>query len=255
MAVRTFRLFVPAAVLLLALAGAAPAVGQTFDEAFAAHERGDFATAYRGFRRLAEQDDASAQFNLGLMYYFGRGVPKSHAEAVKWYRRAATQGVAEAQSDLGVMYQNGWGVRQDDAAAVEWYRRAAAQDDALAHFNLGGMYFQGRGVPQSYGEAAKRYRSAAAQGFAVAQFNLAIMYEYGRGVPRDLVQAHKWYDLAAARLSNSIQRARTIRSRDRVAARLTPEGLARAQRLARTWRPDKAKGLPPLRRIGQLPIM
>jgi TPR repeat protein len=46
----------------------------------------------------AEQGDASAQFNLGLMYDNGEGVPENDIEAVKWYRLAAQQGYAKAQS-------------------------------------------------------------------------------------------------------------------------------------------------------------
>ena len=39
---------------------------------------------------LAEQGDAGAQANLGLMYSEGRGVPEDDAEAVRWYRDWAT---------------------------------------------------------------------------------------------------------------------------------------------------------------------
>ena len=43
------------------------------------------------------------------MYDEGRGVPENDTEAVKWYRKAAEQGDASAQYNLGVMYANGWG--------------------------------------------------------------------------------------------------------------------------------------------------
>ena len=75
---------------------------QTFDEAVAAYKLGDFATALRGFRSYAAQGDASAQFNLGLMYDNGKGVPENDAEALRWYRLAAVQGHAAAQLNLGV---------------------------------------------------------------------------------------------------------------------------------------------------------
>jgi TPR repeat protein len=61
-----------------------------------------------------------AQYNLGLMYGKGWGVPQDYAEAAKWYRRAAEQGYAKAQYNLGVMYYNGEGVPQDYAEAVKW---------------------------------------------------------------------------------------------------------------------------------------
>jgi TPR repeat protein len=64
---------------------------------------------------IAEQGDASAQYNLGVMYANGYGVPQDYAEAVRWYRLAAGQGNAKAQYNLGLMYYNGEGVPQDYA--------------------------------------------------------------------------------------------------------------------------------------------
>jgi TPR repeat protein len=66
----------------------------------------------------AEQGHANAQFNLGLMYSNGEGVPEDDAEAVKWSRKAAEQGHANAQLNLGYMYSIGTGVPEDDAEAV-----------------------------------------------------------------------------------------------------------------------------------------
>ena len=77
------------------------------------------------------------------MYATGRGVLKDEAEAVRWYRLAADQGDADAQLNLGVMYDNGRGVLKDEAEAVRWYRLAADQGDAAAQFNLGNMYAKG----------------------------------------------------------------------------------------------------------------
>ncbi len=62
-----------------------------FDEAVAAYKRGDYATAVREWRPLAEQGVAKAQFNLGLMYYNGRGVPQDYAQAHMWYDLAASR--------------------------------------------------------------------------------------------------------------------------------------------------------------------
>ena len=86
------------------------------------------------------------------------------AEAVTWWRLAAEQGHASAQYNLGLMYGNGEGVPQDDAEAVRWYRLAADQGRASAQNNLGGMYSNGRGVPQDAAEAHMWANLAAAQG-------------------------------------------------------------------------------------------
>ena len=90
------------------------------DEADAAYQRGDYATAIREMRPLAEQGNARAQYGLGVMYDKGRGVPQDYAEALQWYRKAAEQGYALAQNNLGAMYEDGAGVPQDSVNANRW---------------------------------------------------------------------------------------------------------------------------------------
>ena len=60
----------------------------------------------------AEGGNPKAQFNLGVAYGKGEGVPQDYAESMKWYRMAAEQGLAEAQNNLGVAYETGQGVPQ-----------------------------------------------------------------------------------------------------------------------------------------------
>ena len=78
------------------------------------------------------------------MYVEGQGVRQDDAQAVQWYRKAAEQGDAKAQSNLGLMYYNGQGVRQDYIQAVQWYRKAAEQGLADAQYNLGVAYVKGK---------------------------------------------------------------------------------------------------------------
>ena len=161
---------------------------------------GNIRTAEAGvaaLRASAAQGDADAQFNLGVMYAEGYGVPQDYVEAGTWYRLAADQGDADAQFNLGVMYAEGYGVPQDAAEAVAWYRLAAERGAHDAQTNLGGMYAEGRGVPQDAAEAVAWYRLAAAQGDADAQTNLGTMYANGRGVPQNDVEAVVWHRLAA----------------------------------------------------------
>lgn len=84
------------------------------------------AIALRELRPLAEQGDAEAQYNLGVMYNEGKGVPQDYTEAVNWYRKAAEQGFASAQYRLGNMYKDGQGVIQDIVYAHMWSNIAAA---------------------------------------------------------------------------------------------------------------------------------
>ena len=93
----------------------------------AAYNQGDYGTALREWRPLAEQGDAGAQLNLGFMYDNGYGVSQDYEEAVKWYLRAAEQGSDRAQYNLGLMYDVGYGVPQDFVRAHMWYDIAGVE--------------------------------------------------------------------------------------------------------------------------------
>ncbi len=123
------------AVLVRSLGFAASVAAGPNEKAGEAYGRGDFATAFQLLRPLAEQGNASAQFNLGVMYENGQGVPRDYAEAVKWYRLAAEQGDVIALLNLGAMYGNGYGVQQDYVQAYIWFNFAAAQSNDTARKN------------------------------------------------------------------------------------------------------------------------
>jgi S1-C subfamily serine protease len=115
--------------LTLLLGSVGTSWGADFNKGLAAAQSGDFATALGEWRPLAEQGVADAQYNLGKMYYFGKGVPQDYKTAVKWFTLAAEQGYAGAQYNLGVMYDNGEGVIQDNVYAHMWWNIAASSGD------------------------------------------------------------------------------------------------------------------------------
>jgi len=205
-------------VLILSFLMAGPAIAEPFEDATKAYRSGDYETAYRLIKPLAEGGLPEAQLNLGLLYEKGQGVPQDYAEALKWNLKAAEQG---------------------NAKALKWYRKAAEQGNAEAQFHLGLMYDKRLGVPQDYAEAVKWYREAAEQGFVEAQTNLGIMYFTGQGIPRDYVLAHMWFDIAASRnpASEKSKRKRTEIFRNTAASKMTPAQIAEAQRLAQEWKP------------------
>jgi hypothetical protein len=136
------------ACLLLALAAAAPARAD-FEAGIAAARTGDYASALRAWRPLAEQGHRDAQFNLGLLYENGLGVAKDGAEAARWYRLAAEQNDRTAQAYLAEMYAQGLGVERDDREALHWYRTAAERGHAASQYNVGLFYATGRGIAPS----------------------------------------------------------------------------------------------------------
>ena len=119
-------------VALWALALCLSTVSCEAQRADRAYLRGDYAKAARELQYLAEQGDAKAQFDLGLLYDTGRGVPQSNEEALKWYQMAADHGEPRAQYNLGLMYANGQGVQQDNAQAYFWVSLSAEQGNGHA---------------------------------------------------------------------------------------------------------------------------
>ena len=198
-------------------------------------------------RWLAEQGDAAAQFELGVMYHVRDVHPwkRNYEEAAHWYRLAAEQGHAWAQCKLGDMYSCRDYVPQDDEEAVKWYGLAADSSDhsAKAQSSLGDMYYYGRTVPQNYKKAVGWYSLAAKQGDARAQYNLGLMYEAARGgLPQDRIQAYKWEALAVSRAhvsgctNKEDLRAKAVEARKRIANFMAPDEIRAAQRLADNWR-------------------
>lgn len=213
---------------------AASALEEHFEDGAVAFKSGDYATALKLWRPLAEQGDTSAQYNLGTIYGLGKGVPQDYAKAMMWHRKAAELGLAQSQRILGSMYRQGVSVPQDYAEAVKWYSKAAEQGDIGAQLSLGTMYSQGQGVPQDNSAAVKWYSKAADQGDTSAQYNLGIMYINGQGAPQDYAMGHKWMNLAAARGDKE-----AAKYRDDLSKRMTPAQISEAQKLAREWKPKK----------------
>jgi len=110
---------------------------------------------------------------------------------------------------------------------VEWYTVAAEQCHVYAQQNLGAMYLQGQGVVQDNQIAAKWFALAAVQGAAPSQHVLGTLYLIGRGVAQDYIKSYLWLHIAAK--DGSVQEA--AKSRDLVAAKMTPVQIAQAKEL------------------------
>ena len=156
-------------------------------------------SAHKDYEKAAAKGDASAMFNLGVLYHNGQGVVQDYVKAREWYEKAAANGDASAMFNLGVLYDNGFGVAQDYAKARAWYEKAAAKGQASAMFNLGLLYHNGHGVAQDYAMAREWFGKAADEGNASAMFNLGVFYDEGFGVAQDYAKAREWYEKAAAR--------------------------------------------------------
>lgn len=186
----------------------------------------DERAAFRQYLLAAERGFTAAQFNVGNMYAQGRGVGPDLFEASIWFKQAAEAGLAEAQYNLAVAYEAGRGLRKDEAQAARWYKAAAEQGFVRAIYNLGLLFEDGRGVAKDEAAAARLYGAAAERGYAPAQNNLGLMHATGRGgLPADLVTAYAWLSLA-------VEGGASPQGRDFVLGNLPADVLPRAQSAA-----------------------
>ena len=164
-------------VSLLTCAGGV-AIAQDYDAGLKAAQAGDFQTALKEWKPLADQGHAYAQYILGLMYADGEGVVEDDAEAARWLRLAADQGLAEAarwyrlaadqghagaQHNLGVMYANGEGVLQDNVTAHMWFNIASANGAEDGRDNR--EKIERKMTPADISEAQKRARICMASNY------------------------------------------------------------------------------------------
>jgi len=91
-------------LIVLLMTIAAPIFAQDFYKGVKAYESRDFATALKEWKPLAESGDSAAQYNLGMMYKNGEGVPKDYKEALKWYKLAVEKGFLIAPYNYDLMY-------------------------------------------------------------------------------------------------------------------------------------------------------
>ena len=73
---------------------------------------------------LANQGNAQAQYELGLMYELGMGIEKDLNQAFVWYQKSANQAYAKAQYNLGIFYALAKGVNKDIEQSKHWIRKA-----------------------------------------------------------------------------------------------------------------------------------
>jgi TPR repeat protein len=191
------------------------AVAGPLEDATKAYDHGDYATAFRIFKPLAEEGNASTQYKLAFMYMRGESIPRDFAEGQKWIRKAAEQGNADAQYSLGMDYDIGHGVPKDFAEALKWFWKAAEQGNCMALRYFGRMYEQGDRVQKDYVLAYMWYRLA-----------------------------YMWNSLAVAALkgsedisSMSYSCSQAYIDMDSLAKyMLAPAQIAAAQRMAREWK-------------------
>ena len=177
--------------------GGARSFSEQLQSGLNALDRKHYATALRSWRELANQGDARAMNNVGLMYERGLGVTQSYVEAMTFYRKAADTGLPEAQYNLGTLYHNGYGVEVNNSQAVFWFRKAAAQRLPEAHYMMGLHLWEGKGIRRDPLAALAEFLKGARAGNVNSQFMAGYLFlsEEPTGKP-NAVAGYTWIEVS-----------------------------------------------------------
>jgi len=91
------------------------------------YKSGDFSGAFGYWQSEVQKGNPYAIVNVGSLYYFGKGVSQSYANAFTHYKNASAHKIPEAQHLLGKMYLSGLGVEKNVPKGLAWMRVARDQ--------------------------------------------------------------------------------------------------------------------------------
>jgi hypothetical protein len=137
---------------------------------------------------------------------------QNDAQAAQWFARAAAQGVVEAQYQLGMSYLRGTGVPKDNARAAALLKESASLRNSDGLYNLALLYEEGNGVSRDKKRAFDYFYQAAELGNADAQLRVGMDYARGQNVKQDDSMADVWLREAAQRGSVEAEYELALRS-------------------------------------------
>lgn len=141
---------------------------------------------------------ADACYCLGMLYFEGKGpLRKNVKKAMKYLAVAAEQNIPEAQNALGKLYYLSGETEQDNQKAFFLFQKAANNGIAESMVYLGDMYRDGTSCSQNYTVAAELYAKAVKLDNVIAFDRLAAFYYSGKGVEKDYAKAAELYQKAA----------------------------------------------------------
>jgi TPR repeat protein len=198
--------FIIASLALIAFPSHASDLRDTFERTEAtdvargsrAYDAGDYDLALKLLAQHAKDGSADAELLVGLMNWYGFGLPKDYAEAMRLFLLSAAQGNARAMNVIAFSYENGLGVPADLSQAVSWYTKAADGGERRALNNLAILFSEGRGVAKDPAKAFALWQQSAAKGDVGAMAHLGDALWYGKGAGSDHTAAMDWWRKATA---------------------------------------------------------
>lgn len=155
----------------------------------------DYNNVLKWYKMSAQKGCSKAEWQIGLMYESGEGLPIDYNEALKWLKSGAKHGSSNAMDLLGSMYLNGEGVNKSYQDAMIWWRKGTEYGNSNCMLNIGYLYKNGNGVEVNNVEAAKWFLKACEKNRSQACVELAALYHNNNnpGIVQNFSEAMKYY--------------------------------------------------------------
>ncbi|QZT39003.1 sel1 repeat family protein [Halosquirtibacter xylanolyticus] len=137
-------------------------------------------------KALATQNNSEAYNALGILYLYGKGLPKDTLKAFDMFKKSAELGLKDGMCNIGKLYREGkGGVERNYTEAFKYYKMAADAGHHLATYSLARSYYRGEGVEKNFDIAYPLYKKAASFNIPVAKFRVGTCTFSGKGVVQD----------------------------------------------------------------------
>ncbi|MDD5267296.1 MAG: hypothetical protein PHO08_09235 [Methylococcales bacterium] len=190
-----------------------------FNKAYDLDQTGNYQQAMQWYHKAADEGDAMAMNNIGVLYEMGQGVTQDFCTALEWFSKGVRGGSEIAKENLERL-ENFYKARnlesyekacmaeayfskaykfdqvKDYSQAMQWYLKAAELGNSDAMGNIGVYYHNGWGVSADDCKGHEWQLKAANRGNAFFQINVGNDFRYGRCNSIDLARAEKWYKAA-----------------------------------------------------------
>jgi len=186
--------------------------------------------------------NAVAAFPYPQFYLKNDDDMQDFTKAAIWFEAAASQNNAEAEFFLGLMNLRGEIEQSDARKVISWFEKSAAQGDVLAQYALGELSnpnsfndsynIDNSSKKSNYKKAFNWYMKAALQGYSWAQYRLGDMYFNGYGVKKNYNKAYAWFSTA---VQNNISSTYVNTKKDKVATKLSPKEIIAAEVLVEKY--------------------
>jgi hypothetical protein len=160
-------------LMISLMLAATVASAEPLADAVRAIEAGKHKEGAQMLKPLADAGNQDAQYRLGMLYYYGKGVKEDEKQAIELWKKAAAQGNVDSMFQIGSAFlfgaQTAKLVDDPDREAAMWYFQAASAGHAEAQYHLGLLFLAGKGVIEDRQQATYWMQQAAAQGHAEAK--------------------------------------------------------------------------------------